>query len=113
MIEFNFDEIVAKIPQVEEYKRNHYYDSDILHKEFYGKLAEQKAYIYVEDWEGRKGLVTAQDLMHRAALGQKQGEYIIERLEATGRLTGAAMEALPKYFKIVKFDFEVKKNDNI
>lgn len=56
---FNFDSIVAKIPAVEQYKKDHYYTN------YYNRCLDEydwdKELIEVEDWEGRKGVMTYQD----------------------------------------------------
>ena len=97
---FNFDEIIAKIPAVEEYKRNHYYDSPCVHNEL-----PDTAYIEVTDWQDRKGRVTASEMALLADFSIPEGKYISDTVKARGELPRGSEMKLARKFKSIKFNF--------
>lgn len=61
---YEFDDIIAKIPQALAFKKRHYYD-DYFHWErnrpdVYNK---DKQVIHIVDYEGREGIVTPRELL--------------------------------------------------
>lgn len=62
-MEYNFDSIVEKIPQVLEFRRKHYYDS-LTPLDY-----PEPSYVWVRDYQGREGIMTYGDFsrsLHRA-----------------------------------------------
>lgn len=106
---FNFDEIVAKIPAVEEYKRNNYY-TNMYHHPLDTVYDYENEFIDVEDWKGRKGHMTVVDLARYIKMNYGNIYRYVNIVRQTNEMPIKFRNQLCKYFKRIcfRFDDEVK-----
>lgn len=100
---FDFDEIVAKIPAAEQYKKNHYYDHISIH--CLDPMPRAHANIEIEDRLGRKGTITKNDLTEIVNLNYRQVDYMVEQVKMTGEIPPKAKYEVAKVLKNIKFNF--------
>lgn len=79
-MDFNFDEIVAKIPAVLDFKRRHYYDDCCdREKKRPDQYAYHQRYIHVVDYHNREGMVTPSEFNVLCGMSKSANSYSTER----------------------------------